>query len=202
MASRVSRPEDAPGPPGFDAEALAHLDGLFGVAMRLTRDRSAAEDLVQDTFLKAVRSAHRFEAGTNLKAWLFTILYNTFRNARRDALRDPIDVDSEAVDLAADVTAAAAGDPERQLLRAARGAELRQALDDLPDAYRRAVWLRDVEDLAYAEIARVLEVPLGTVMSRIARGRRLLFLRLTAEGEESRPTSALASGDIRRRQPR
>jgi RNA polymerase sigma-70 factor (ECF subfamily) len=189
MAFRASRPEPPAAPNGFEAEALAHLDALFGVAMRLTRDRPAAEDLVQDTFLKAVRAAHRFERGTNLKSWLFTILYNTFRNARRDAMRNPVEVDSEAVDLAADVAAAAASDPERLLLSAARGEELRRALDELPEAYRQAVWLRDVEDLAYADIARVLEVPVGTVMSRIARGRRLLFLRLTKEAPAVRGTA-------------
>jgi RNA polymerase sigma-70 factor (ECF subfamily) len=186
--------------PGFDADALAHLDGLFGVAMRLTRDRADAEDLVQDTFLKAVRSAHRFEAGTNLRAWLFTILYNTFRNARRDARRDPIEVDSEAVDQAADVAVAAGADPERQLLRAARGEALRRALDDLPDAYRQAVWLRDVEDLPYAEIARVLDVPVGTVMSRISRGRRLLFGRLTDETTGSDGPDGRGPGGDRGRQ--
>lgn len=169
----------APGaPPREDAqfaqEALSHLDSLYGTALRLTRRAQDAEDLVQDTYLKAFRSAHQFERGTNLKAWLFTILHNTYRNMRRHDVRSPIDVDSEAVERAAD-GAADAHTPEQLLSRAALDADLQAALDALPEAFRQAVWLRDVEELSYAEIARVLDVPIGTVMSRISRGRRALF---------------------------
>src|SRR3954468_1081119 len=159
---------------GFAQAALSHLDSLYGTALRLTRRAQDAEDLVQDTYLKAFRSAHQFERGTNLKAWLFTILHNTFRNIRRHDVRNPVEVDSEAVDRAAD----GAGDPEtpEQLLsRATLDADLQAALDALPETFRQAVWLRDVEELSYAEIARVLDVPIGTVMSRISRGRRALF---------------------------
>jgi RNA polymerase sigma-70 factor (ECF subfamily) len=175
----------APGalPPAEDAqfaqEALLHLDSLYGTALRLTRRPQDAEDLVQDTYLKAFRSAHQFERGTNLKAWLFTILHNTYRNMRRHDVRTPVDVDSEAVDRAAD----GAGDrdtPEQLLSRATLDADLQAALDALPEAFRQAVWLRDVEELSYAEIAGVLDVPIGTVMSRISRGRRTLFERLQA----------------------
>jgi RNA polymerase sigma-70 factor (ECF subfamily) len=156
-----------------------HLDSLYGTALRLTRRPQDAEDLVQDTYLKAFRSAHQFERGTNLKAWLFTILHNTYRNMRRHDVRTPVDVDSEAVDRAAD----GAGDrdtPEQLLSRATLDADLQAALDALPEAFRQAVWLRDVEELSYAEIAGVLDVPIGTVMSRISRGRRTLFERLQA----------------------
>ncbi len=170
-------------PPAEDAqfaqEALLHLDSLYGTALRLTRRPQDAEDLVQDTYLKAFRSAHQFERGTNLKAWLFTILHNTYRNMRRHEVRTPVDVDSEAVDRAAD----GAGDrdtPEQLLSRATLDADLQAALDALPEAFRQAVWLRDVEELSYAEIAGVLDVPIGTVMSRISRGRRTLFERLQA----------------------
>ena len=161
----------------FTAEALSHLDSLYGTAMRLTRRAPDAEDLVQDTYMKAFRSASQFRPGTNLKAWLFTILYNTFRNMRRDHGRDPVEVDSEIVDVAA---ASSPRDlsPEQILTRATLDAELQAALDGLPDAFRQAVWLRDVEELTYAEIAEVVGVPIGTVMSRISRGRRLLFERL------------------------
>jgi RNA polymerase sigma-70 factor (ECF subfamily) len=158
-------------------DAVAHLDSLFATALRLTRDRAAAEDLVQDTFLKAVRFSHRFEPGTNLRAWLFTILHNTFRNERRDAARDPVDVDSDTVEVAADVRPAGES-PEHLLLRDVLDTDLQAALDELPEAFRRAVWLRDVEEFSYAEIAGMLAVPVGTVMSRIARGRRLLHKRL------------------------
>lgn len=163
------------------ADAVAYLDALHAAAMRLTRNAHAADDLVQDTYVKALRFGHRFEPGTNLRGWLFTILHNTFRNSRRGAGRDPVAVDSEVVEHAA--AADAAPTPETALIRDATAAELRAALDALPDAYREAVWLRDVEDLAYAEIAAALEVPIGTVMSRIARGRRLLQKTLAATRE-------------------
>src|SRR5919108_4155454 len=119
------REEDAQ----FAQEALLHLDSLYGTALHLTRRAQDAEDLVQDTYLKAFRSAHQFEPGTNLKAWLFTILHNTHRNMRRHDGRSPIDVDSEAVDRAVD----AAGmdqTPEQLLTRATLDADLQHALDD------------------------------------------------------------------------
>jgi RNA polymerase sigma-70 factor, ECF subfamily len=163
----------------FAAEALSHIDSLYGTAMRLTRRAADAEDLVQDTYLKAFRAAAQFERGTNLKAWLFTILHNTFRNMRRHDGRSPVDVDSEVVDRAADDLQ---GDnsPEDLLTRATLDADLQAALDALPESFREAVWLRDVEELSYAEIAGVLGVPIGTVMSRISRGRRSLFESLQA----------------------
>jgi len=174
----------APGGPDdqdpFVREALSYVDSLFGTAMRLTRRRQDAEDLVQDTYLKAFRAASQFERGTNLKAWLFTILHNTFRNMRRHDGRNPVDVDSETVDQAEDV-AASQQTPEDLLARATLDADLQAALDALPDAFRQAVWLRDVEEFSYAEIARMVEVPIGTVMSRISRGRRMLYERLSKE---------------------
>src|SRR3954463_9152482 len=99
----------------FETEALGYLNSLYGAALRLTRNPSDAEDLVQDTYVKAFRSAKQFKAGTNLKAWLFTILHNTFRNQRRDSGRDPVEVDSARVELSAPVDPAAG--PEAQLLR-------------------------------------------------------------------------------------
>ena len=164
---------------GFAEAALSHLDSLYGTALRLTRQAQNAEDLVQDTYLKAFRSAHQFEPGTNLKAWLFTILHNTYRNMRRHDGRNPVDVDSEAVDRAADA-AGVDQSPEQLLARASLDADVQAALDSLPEAFRQAVWLRDVEELSYADIARVLDVPIGTVMSRISRGRRGLYDRLHA----------------------
>jgi RNA polymerase sigma-70 factor (ECF subfamily) len=163
----------------FEAEALSHLDQLYSAALRLTRNAASAEDLVQETYLKAIRFSNRFTRGTNLRAWLFTILHNTFRNSLRGAGRDPVDVDSETVEQAASVSATEET-PEALLLRATLDGDLKTALDSLPEAYRQAVWLRDVEEFTYAEIADMLEVPVGTVMSRISRGRRLLYERLTA----------------------
>jgi RNA polymerase sigma-70 factor (ECF subfamily) len=160
----------------FEADALGHLNSLYGAALRLTRNTADAEDLVQDTYVKAFRSAKQFKAGTNLKAWLFTILHNTFRNQRRDSGRDPVDVDSDRLQLAAPVDPAAG--PETQLLRNTLDADLQGALDELPEAFREAVWARDVDEFSYAEIADMLGVPSGTVMSRISRGRRMLYDRL------------------------
>ena len=168
-----------PGSTGFAADALRLLDPLYATALRLTRNRADAEDLVQDTFVKALRFTDQFEPGTNLKAWMFTILHNTWRNRLRDAARDAVDVDSERVEQAAAGPGLASPEtPERILLRDTLDAELQAALDAMPEAFRDAVWLRDVEEFSYAEIAGMLGVPIGTVMSRISRGRRMLFERL------------------------
>ena len=170
----------------FARAALSHIDSLYGMALRLTRRPQDAEDLVQDTYLKAFRAAGQFQRGTNLKAWLFTILHNTFRNNRRHDGRSPVDVDSEAVERAAGESPADQS-PEQLLSRQTLDVDLQAALDALPDAFRQAVWLRDVEELPYAEIATILDVPLGTVMSRISRGRRAL-----AEGLQARRARAAA----------
>jgi len=164
---------------GFAREALSYIDSLYGTALRLTRRPADADDLVQDTYLKAFRASKQFERGTNLKAWLFTILHNTFRNIRRHDGRSPVDVDSEAVERAAN-DGPADQSPEQILTRQTLDADLQAALDALPDAFRQAVWLRDVEELSYAEMAKVLDVPIGTVMSRISRGRRALSEGLQA----------------------
>jgi len=169
--------------PAFEAEALASLDSLYRAALRLTRVPADAEDLVQETYLKAFRSADRFQPGTNLRAWLFTILHNTALNRARARARDTVAVDSEIVDRAADAPPAGgppgkAETPESLLIRDTLAPELQAAIDALPDAFRQAVWLRDVEEFSYAEIAEMLSIPIGTVMSRISRGRHMLFERL------------------------
>jgi RNA polymerase sigma-70 factor, ECF subfamily len=166
--------------PSFETDALALLDSLYRTALRLTRVPADAEDLVQETYLKAFRAADSFEPGTNLRAWLFTILHNTARNRVRDRLREPVTTDSETVERAADLPSQRGETPESLLMRDALGPELQAAIDDLPEAFRQAVWLRDVEEFSYAEIASMLEIPPGTVMSRISRGRRMLFERLNA----------------------
>jgi RNA polymerase sigma-70 factor (ECF subfamily) len=166
-------------PPAFEAEALASLDSLYRTALRLTRVPADAEDLVQETYLKAFRAADSFRPGTNLRAWLFTILHNTARNRLRDRARDAVSVDSEVVERAAEGPARGPAEtPETLLLRATMTPELQSAIDSLPEAFRQAVWLRDVEEFSYAEIAEMLSIPVGTVMSRISRGRHLLFERL------------------------
>ena len=178
----LRRPPPAPSDrDAFSAEALRFLEPLFATAKRLTRNRADAEDLVQDTFVKAFRFSGQFTRGTNLRAWLYTILHNTWRNRQRDVGRHAVEVDSEQVEHAATLPGGpeAFETPERILMRRTLDAELQAALDDLPDAFREAVWLRDVEEFTYAEIADMLSVPIGTVMSRISRGRRLLFERLS-----------------------
>jgi RNA polymerase sigma-70 factor, ECF subfamily len=173
----------------FEAEALASIDSLYRTALRLTRSPADAEDLVQDTYLKAFRAADSFEPGTNLRAWLFTILHNTARNRARDRARDNVTVDSETVDQAADLLTSggdADATPEALLMRDTLTPELQAAIDALPEAFREAVWLRDVEEFSYAEIAAMLHIPAGTVMSRISRGRRMLFDRL----QHLRPVNA------------
>ena len=173
--------------PAFEAEALASLDSLYRAALRLTRVPADAEDLVQETYLKAFRAAASFEPGTNLRAWLFTILHNTARNRARDRARDMVAVDSDVVDQATDF-APATGQPETPetlLLRDTLAPELQAAIDGLPEAFRQAVWLRDVEEFSYAEIAEMLQIPIGTVMSRISRGRRALYEALNRRTAET-----------------
>jgi len=185
--------------PAFEAEALASLDSLYRTARRLTRDQTEAEDLVQETFLKAFRAADRFQPGTNLRAWLFTILHNTARNRARDRARDAVIVDTEAVERAAEqdprgsigMPGTPAETPETLLLRATLAPELQAAIDELPATFRQAVWLRDVEEFSYSEIADMLEIPVGTVMSRISRGRKALYDRLTAAAG---PSTSLPEG--------
>ena len=179
--------------PAFEAEALASLDSWYRAALRLTRVPADAEDLVQETYLKAFRAADRVEPGTNLRAWLYTILHNSALNRARDRARDTVAVDSGIVDQAADApapggsSAGAAETPESLLIRETLAPELQAAIDALPEAFRQAVWLRDVEEFSYAEIAAMLSIPIGTVMSRISRGRHMLFdaLKSSAIGRPS-----------------
>ena len=174
---RRRQPADAD---AFGTEILRYLEPLYATALRLTRNRADAEDLVQDTLVKAFRFSDKFERGTNLKAWLSTILHNTWRNRVRDAGREAVEVDSTRLE---EAEAAADGSglnetPEQLLLRNTLDGDLRAALDELPDVFRQAVWMRDVEEFSYAEIAKMLDVPIGTVMSRISRGRRMLLDQL------------------------
>jgi RNA polymerase sigma-70 factor (ECF subfamily) len=190
QANRASPGADSDARTSFEAEALGYVDSLYRTALRLTRVPSDAEDLVQETYLKAFRGADSFRPGTNLRAWLFTILHNTARNRARDRSRDAVTVNSEVVDQAAEAPplgqSGTVDDPETLLMRSTLAPELQAAVDELPPAFREAVWLRDVEEFSYAEIAEMLGVPLGTVMSRISRGRRLLYGRL----QHLRPVNA------------
>ena len=165
-------------PSNFGDDALGHLDALYATARRLTRNPAEAEDLVQDTYVKAFRHQRRFRPGTNLRAWLFAILHNTFLNDIRRRKGSPVEAVGDDAAGAADRQPAPGPTPEDAMVEAATAAEIDAALQTLPEPFREAVWLRDVQELSYAEIAGVMQVPAGTVMSRIARGRRLLHDRL------------------------
>lgn len=169
---------------GFRAATLEFLDALYGAALRLTRNADRAQDLVQDTYLKAIRAQRSFAEGTNLKAWLYTILQNTWRNRQRDGARSRVEFDSEAVERSVEAVTVARGPnetPESLLLRDTLNADLQAALDGLGEAFREVVWLRDVDELTYQEIADVLDIPIGTVMSRLSRGRKQLYEALTRQ---------------------
>jgi len=162
--------------PAFEAEALGHFGGLRRLSLRLTRNRADADDLVQDAYLRAFRASDRFTPGTNLKAWLQTILRNAASNRRRDQYRAQVQLDEVA--RTAKTRASGDASPEQALLGQVIAPRLRNALESMPKDLRDAVWLRDVEELSYAELAQRLRIPAGTVMSRISRGRRLLHDRL------------------------
>ena len=167
----------------FEREALAHLGTLMAVSSRLTRSSVEAEDLVQDTLLKALRAREHFLPGSNMRAWLLRILTNTFINRyRRGGLErsvlDGPDADPLADGWVGAATMESMRDPESGALRSLLEKEIVAALDELPEEFRLAVVLSDVEELSYREIADIMGCPIGTVMSRLHRGRRLLKRRL------------------------
>ena len=167
----------------FERDALKQLDALLAVGTRLTKNVAEAEDLVQDTFVKAMRARRQFESGTNMRAWLLRILTNTFINRYRRgglerAVLDGPDADPLADGWIGASTLAAMRDPETQALRPALEREIARALDELPEEFRLAVLLADVEEMSYREVADVMGCPIGTVMSRLHRGRRLLKVKL------------------------
>lgn len=172
----------------FEAIALEHFDALYNTALRLTRNPSEAQDLVQETYYKAFRFFHRFEPGTNVKAWLFTILRNTYINIYRKVSRQqPVDFEQIAPLYAAPDTAPA-WESQRtmeEMLRYVVHDDVKRALDALPEDYRMVVLLADLEEFSYKEIAAIVGCPVGTVMSRLFRGRRLLRKSLTDFAKKS-----------------
>jgi RNA polymerase sigma-70 factor (ECF subfamily) len=169
-------------PEAFDREALAQFASVRRAACRLTRNVPEAEDLVQETYVRALRASRHFRSGTNLKAWLLTILRNAHLNRRRQVARAIVEVDEAKVEQFA-LHARDADTPEQRLLDKARDEELRAANERLPLSLRQTLWLRDIEGLSYAAIAERLRIPTGTVMSRLSRARRLLYARLTESCE-------------------
>ena len=158
----------------FDDEALPHLDALYRVALRLTGDAARAEDLVQDTMLKAYRSWRQYRPGTNAKGWLLTILRNTFINDYRRRKLEPVAMDLDAVEPHAIYRDIETADPEGAFFSQIVDEKVLQAVDALPAEFREVLVLSDMEGLRYAEIAETLQVPVGTVKSRLFRARRLL----------------------------
>jgi RNA polymerase sigma-70 factor, ECF subfamily len=170
----------------FEAEALPHLDALYGAATFLCGERDRAADLVQETYLRAYRFFHRFEPGTNCKAWLLTILHNTFRNQYRASQRERghVDVDDPSVAHEASEATGAEGDPESLVLSQMLDQEVARALADLPEEFREAIVLVDLQELSYEEGAQAIGCPVGTVRSRLSRGRRLLATKLAGYAKE------------------
>jgi RNA polymerase sigma-70 factor, ECF subfamily len=168
----------------FEAEALSFLDALYRTALRMTRSEADAEDLVQETYIRAFRFREQFTPGTNLKAWLFRILTNTFINTYRRRQTQPEFTELDGVDefslykrMSDLKTSSGAGNPETEFLNGIVDSEVKDALGDLPEKFRQVVLL-DVEGFSYKEIAEMLDIPIGTVMSRLHRGRKFLQKRL------------------------
>ena len=189
----------------FQETALPFLDQLYSAALRMTRNPSDAEDLVQETFVKAFAAFHQFQEGTNLKAWLYRILTNTYINQYRKRQREPQqaltdEIDDWSLAKAMGHTSSGLRSAETEALDHMPDSLVKDALADLPEDFRFAVYLADVEGFSYKEIAEMLDIPIGTVMSRLHRGRkamqRALYDFAEARGlTAAQPAATESSGD-------
>jgi RNA polymerase sigma-70 factor (ECF subfamily) len=177
-------PPPQPPPPvddkraSFEREALVHLDALYRVALRLTANASDADDLVQETMLKAYRAWDQYEKGTNAKGWLLTILRHAFINEYRRRTRHPETVDLDTIEPFAVFGEIQEEDPQGAFFDRIVDDEVLRAIDALPEAFRETLVLSDVEGMSYQEIGKILEIPVGTVKSRLFRARQLLQAKL------------------------
>lgn len=177
----------------FAEQAMEYMASLYSAALRMTRNPADAEDLVQETYLKAYRAYGSFQEGTNLKSWLYKILTNTFINSYRSKRRRPVETELDDVEdlylyrrLGGAELATAGRSAEDLVLDRFSEAEVKAAIESLPEQFRMAVILSDVEGFAYKEIAEMLDIPIGTVMSRLHRGRKALQRALYSFAEQRR----------------
>ncbi|MFQ5881495.1 MAG: sigma-70 family RNA polymerase sigma factor [Candidatus Methylomirabilales bacterium] len=168
----------------FEEAALVHMGSIYNAALRLTRDKTEAEDLFQETFLRAYRFFHQFQPGTNCRAWLFAILHSLFVNRVRQSSHTLVDFNEERVYREAEVGTSPLEKPEVDLIHRLAGEDIQRAIEALPHKLRVAVVLADLEGFSYREIAKICRCPMGTVMSRLYRGRQVLRVALKEYARE------------------